>query len=102
VAYPHTGTRQEMISLNDIRREIADRTEDVRDIMLSTQQAKVIRFVRRRNDPTRSRDVCKRFDLSAQHACMVMDNLYRKGYLCRTQQPQESGGYEYEYTWEID
>ena len=91
-----------MISLNDIRREIADRRVEIRDIMLTSQQVKVFRFLRRYAEPVRSSGVAKRFNFSAQHACMVMDGLYQKGYVDRKQQPQESGGFEYEYVSAID
>ena len=91
-----------MIPMNDIRRDIADRTFEIRDIMLTAQQSEVLRFVRKDGESVRSSAVAKRFNLSAQHSCMVMDKLYRKGYVDRKSQPQESGGYEYEYISAID
>lgn len=87
---------------NYLRVAIADDPDLARDLLLSPQQAEVLLAIRHsKRSSWSSRLVCKRFGFSAQHACMVLDKLYRKGYLCRTSQPQESGGYEYEYTWEL-
>jgi DNA-binding MarR family transcriptional regulator len=91
-----------MTTLFDIRRMIAHRASDIRELMLTPQQVEVLTFIRRWRKPTRSRDISRRFDMSAQHACMVLDAIYRKGYLQRTSEPQDSGGYEYEYVWTLD
>ena len=85
------------MTLNEIRREIARRPDKVREILLSPQQAQVLRYARKRPKPTYSRDLVQRFDFTPQHACMVLERLYRKGYLTRGSDPQESGGYEYAY-----
>ena len=90
-----------MITLNDIRIEIADRAEEVRDIMLSDSQARVLLVIRQRESVT-ARWIAKRYDISIQSASSVLHRLYQKGYLCRRQEPQESGGYEYEYSWQLD
>lgn len=91
-----------MIRLNDIRRAIAERPFEIREILLTAQQSQVLRFVRQRKKTTRSSDIVKRFDLSPSHACMVMDGLYRKGYVRKQSQPQDTGGYEYEFVSAID
>ena len=90
-----------MIGLNDIRRRIADSPTVIRDILLTRQEHQIFRWLRR-NQPALSSAIADEFGLSAQHAYIVMDKLYRKGYVDRMQQPQESGGYEYEYTSQID
>lgn len=90
-----------MIGLNDIRRRIVESPTAIRDILLTKQEHQVFRWVRHHANCLSS-EIAYEFGLSAQHACMVMDKLYRKGYVDRSQVPQESGGYEYEYLSQID
>lgn len=88
--------------LNEARLICADFPGDVREIILSPLQVEVLDIIRRRKDSVRSSHLVGWMDMSVQQASMVLSALYRKGYLCRTSQPQESGGYEYEYTWELE
>lgn len=91
-----------LAALNDIRQYIATHREVVKMIMLTPQQSQVFSYVRKQRLPVCSNKITKKFGLSAQHTCMIMEALHRKGYVDRISQPQESGGYEYEYSSQID
>ena len=91
-----------MTGLNDIRHAIAKNREAVKMVMLTPRESQVFGFVRKQREAVRSSQITRRFKLSAQHTCMIMEALTRKGYVARTAEIQDSGGLEYEYLSIID
>lgn len=75
---------------------IQGKNNEIKALLLSDQSRDVYRFVFDEREATAAQ-VAEKFDLSIQHASGMLAKMWRQMYLRRSEQAQESGGYEWVY-----
>jgi len=70
--------------------------DEIRKLLMTKQEREIYMYIGLVKEST-SEKIASYFYLSSQHASGILSKLYKKGYLRRLEQPQESGGYEWRY-----
>lgn len=87
-----------MLTDNDIRLAILnENTRDrIRDLLISTGDLTLMEHIE--SGYNTSSKIAVMLDVTVQSISVRLSMLYRKKYVSRKYVPQESGGYEFEYT----
>lgn len=81
--------------MDDIRKLMLTRLSDIKDVMLSPRAVEIVMWLQ--GSEKSSANLAEKYNISVQNASQQLNNLYKKGYLNRTEQIEPTGGTIYFY-----